>query len=188
MIRKPVFWFTGLSGSGKTTLCHRLAAELYQRHMAAHVLDGDELRATICSDLGFSLDDRRENIRRIIALANSLASSGMTTLVAAITPLNDMRREARCALAAYYEIYVSAPLEVCELRDVKGFYRKARSGQIRHFTGVESVFEEPQQADLICRTDIETVEESAEAVLRFALSRKEFSPGFGPDRKAGMPS
>ena len=127
MTKGAVFCFTGLSGSGKSTLCGTLAAELLRSQVKVHMLDGDELRRTLCCDLSFSLEDRKENIKRIAYVAGTLAECGVTTLVAAITPLNEMRREARRSLVSYYEIFVSAPLEVCEQRDVKGLYKKARS-------------------------------------------------------------
>ena len=171
MSNAAVFWFTGLSGSGKSTLCEALSSQLCSRGFSVQVLDGDELRKTLCCDLTFSADDRTENVRRIICVAELLSRSEVITLVAAITPLTSMRAEARRRLSPYYEIFVNAPYPVCELRDVKGLYKQARCGAIKDFTGLQSVYEEPSTSDLVCFTDRESKEESVSKLLTFTLSK-----------------
>lgn len=162
----PIVWFTGLSGSGKSTLCRALADALTARGMLVHVLDGDELRQTVCADLGFTRADREENVRRIAELAGMLAARGVTVLVAAITPYRAMRKGLREVLDRYVEIYVDAPLATCMARDPKGLYRRAMNGELRNFTGVSDVYEEPEQPDVICGTDHTGVELSVSRLIR----------------------
>ncbi|MES2390279.1 MAG: adenylyl-sulfate kinase [Acidobacteriota bacterium] len=149
----PVLWFTGLSGSGKSTLCRGLEQVLVARCSPVHVLDGDELRQTLCADLGFTYADRIENIRRIGVLANTLANSGVTVLVAAITPYQVMRSDLRKSLPRYVEVYVDTPLATCIARDPKGLYVRAMAGQIQNFTGISDVYEMPESPDIVCSTD-----------------------------------
>jgi adenylyl-sulfate kinase len=146
-------WLTGLSGAGKTTLARATAATLGRQGWQVEVLDGDDLRRTLCADLGFSREDRTENIRRIIVRANELVERGIVVLVAAITPYEELRRAARGVIENYLEVWVNAPLEVCSARDPKTLYAKARRGEIANFTGVSDVYESPQNADLMLRTD-----------------------------------
>ena len=161
----PVLWFTGLSGSGKTTAARYVEAALKARGIAAERLDGDELRATICKGLGFSREERLENIRRIAYVANLLSRNGVVTLVSAITPYREMRAYLRDTVPGYTEIYVRCSLEECERRDVKGLYAKARRGEIAAFTGISDPYEEPEAPDLLIDTEKETVEESGEKIV-----------------------
>jgi len=159
--RGKVIWFTGLSGAGKTTLARALAEALPQ---PVRVLDADEVRAQLCADLGYTLADRHENIRRIAALARQLADEGNTVLVAAITPLEAMREDVRREIPAVFEVFVDTPLEVCEQRDPKGLYARARAGLLPHFTGIDSPYERPTHPDAIC-LHTHTVAESVAALL-----------------------
>lgn len=159
-----VLWFTGLSGSGKTTTARAVAAELLRRGFRVELLDGDELRNTVCKGLGFSRDDRMENIRRIVYICKLLSRHGVTVLVSAIAPYRDMRAYAREQLPGYTEIFVDCPLEVCERRDVKGLYAKARRGEIRHFTGISDVYDKPERPDITVDTQFCTVEENSRRI------------------------
>ena len=155
-----VVWFTGLSGAGKSTLCAATADALRERGYAVQILDGDQMRKGLSANLGFSEEDRTENVRRIAHVADLLAANGILALVALISPLRAMRDIARAIVPDLLEIFVEAPLETCEARDPKGLYRRARSGQIANFTGIDSPFEAPLQPDLVCHTAAETVVES----------------------------
>ncbi len=148
----PVLWFTGLSGSGKTTTARCVEAILRERGVRTELLDGDELRETICRGLGFAREDRLENIRRIAYVAKLLSRNGVTVLVSAITPYREMRDYVRAHVPGYTEIYVRCPLEECEKRDVKGLYAKARRGEIAAFTGISDPYEEPTDADVVIDT------------------------------------
>lgn len=158
-------WFTGLSGSGKSTICLALAEELEHRMRRTQILDGDTVRQQLCSDLGFSMEDRCENIRRLSYVANLLAENGIIVLVAAITPLRKMQEMVRSAIPDVLQVYVDAPLELCEARDVKGLYQQARIGRITNLTGLGSPYEPPLSPDVICHTAIEAVTESSAKVL-----------------------
>ncbi|MHB1672779.1 MAG: adenylyl-sulfate kinase [Acidobacteriaceae bacterium] len=164
-------WFTGLSGSGKTTICRYLQMELATRDMEVEVLDGDVVRTHLCKDLGFSEADRKENIRRIAQVAQMLTHHGKVVLVAAISPYRSGRDEARSSIGNFIEVYVNAPLSVCEQRDPKGLYHKARAGMIHGFTGIDDPYEAPVSPDVECLTGIESPKESVakvmEAVLQF---------------------
>lgn len=157
-----VIWFTGLSGAGKTTLATRFERILFSRGVAAYLLDGDILRTGLCQDLGFSITDRRENVRRAGEVACILADAGFVVLAAFISPFRLERDQIRAKLppGRYLEIYVDASVEVCEKRDVKGLYRRARANLIADFTGISSPYEPPLTPELTCRTDQETIEES----------------------------
>ncbi|MFZ5646009.1 MAG: adenylyl-sulfate kinase [Bacillota bacterium] len=157
-------WFTGLSGSGKTTIALTLKNKLRERNCKAALLDGDRMRRTLTKGLGFSREDREENMRRIGLLAHRLSQRGFVVLVSAISPLREVREELRNKLGDFIEVYVNAPLEVCEKRDVKGLYRLARMGNIRSFTGIDSPYEHPLSPDVECLTDRESVGESTEKV------------------------
>jgi bifunctional enzyme CysN/CysC len=158
-------WFTGLSGSGKTTLCNAVYERLAARGYKLELLDGDTVRKHLGKGLGFSREDRDENIRRIGFVAGLLTRNGVIALVAAISPYRAVRHEVRASIGDFVEVYVNAPLEVCEARDPKGLYRKARAGEIRGFTGVDDPYEPPLQPEVECRTDHENVAESVLKVL-----------------------
>ena len=168
-----VIWLTGLSGSGKSTLAVALESLLFRRGIASMILDGDNLRHGLCADLGFSLQDRAENIRRAGEVARMMAESGLVVISSLISPLRREREAVRSACHAsgvnFAEVFVSAPLAECEKRDPRGLYRKARSGEIKGFTGIDSPYEAPEQPDLILHTEKEKVEASVEALLQFVL-------------------
>ncbi len=160
-----IIWLTGLSGAGKSTLCGLLAIELGQRGWPVQTLDGDDLRKGLCSDLGFSAADRAENVRRTVHVAGLIAQTGSIVLVALITPFQSLRDMVRFHLPNILEVFVDAPLSVCERRDPKGLYKRARAGELQNFTGVDSPFEIPAAPDIVCRTDQETVQASATRIL-----------------------
>jgi adenylylsulfate kinase len=166
-----VIWFTGLSGSGKSTLCRSLEEELRIRDYGVQILDGDEMRKELCADLGFSTQDRTENIRRITCVGNLLAQNGIIVLVAAIAPQRSMRDAVRRSMAQFVEVFVDAPLSVCEQRDPKGLYKRARAGEIPDFTGLGSPYEPPLYPDVICHTDQEEIAQSTDKVLQTVLAR-----------------
>jgi adenylylsulfate kinase len=160
-----VIWLTGLSSAGKTTLGKDLLERLRAQGKNVEMLDGDVIRQHICRDLGFSRADRDENVRRIAFVADLLSRNGIIVIVSAISPYRAARDEVRHRMPDFIEVYVNAPLEVCELRDVKGLYKKARAGEIREFSGIDDVYEPPLQPEVECRTDLESVEESIEKIL-----------------------
>jgi len=163
--RGLVVWFTGLSGAGKSTIARAVCERLCASGLSAEMLDGDELRRHLTRDLGFTRRDRDENIRRITFVAGMLARNRVIALVSVISPYRAARDAARAQLANFIEVYVNAPLDVCEARDPKGLYRRARAGQLRGFTGIDDPYESPIRAEVECRTDRETVSESVERVL-----------------------
>jgi bifunctional enzyme CysN/CysC len=158
-------WFTGLSSAGKSTLSHVVYERLWTRGYRVELIDGDEVRRNLSRDLSFSKEDRDENIRRIGFLADLLTRNGIISLVGAISPYRAIRDEIRGKIPNFLEVYVNAPLKVCESRDVKGLYRKARAGEIRSFTGIDDPYEPPLHPDVECRTDMETVRDSADKVV-----------------------
>ena len=158
-------WLTGLSSAGKTTLSTAVAARLIERGHRVELLDGDEIRRNLCSDLGFSKHDRDENIRRIGYVAGLLSRNGVIVVVAVISPYREARDAVRRSIPNFVEVYVNAPLAVCESRDVKGLYRKARSGAITGFTGVDDPYEAPLNPEVECRTDLETLEDCVAKIL-----------------------
>ncbi|MBD1829106.1 adenylyl-sulfate kinase [Microcoleus vaginatus GB1-A2] len=160
-----ILWFTGLSGSGKTTLTKALEPELKARGCKVEILDGDVVRTNLSKGLGFSQEDRDTNIRRIGFVAHLLSRNGVVAMTAAISPYRAIRDEIRAMEPNFVEVYVTAPLEVCEVRDVKGLYAKARAGEIKGFTGIDDPYEEPLNPEIICYTERETVEESVKKVL-----------------------
>ena len=168
-----MIWFTGLSGSGKSTLAIALERELQNRGLLCRILDGDNIRSGINNNLGFSAEDRVENIRRIAEIGKLFVDTGIITIAAFISPNNDLREMASNIIGKenFMEIYVSTPIEECERRDVKGLYAKARKGEIKNFTGISAPFEEPQHPDLAIDTSRLSVEESVRELLNLILPR-----------------
>ena len=161
-----ILWFTGLSGAGKSTLATHLTPILKAKGCRVEVLDGDEVRENLSKGLGFSKEDRDTNVRRIGFVANMLARNGVASITAAISPYREVRDEIRKkSHAPFVEVYVEAPLDVLEERDVKGLYKKARAGIIKNFTGVSDPYEAPENAEVVVHTGKETVEESAKKIL-----------------------
>jgi adenylylsulfate kinase len=175
--RSAVLWFTGLSGAGKSTLAHAVEEELHQTGCRTIVLDGDNVRHGLCSDLGFSIEDRRENIRRIAEAAKLVAEAGVIAMTAFISPFRTDRERARSLFphGDFIEIYCMAPLEVCEARDVKGLYRRARTGEVKEFTGVSSPYEAPLNPELTVDTGGQPLEECVSEVLTYLRQRKIFT-------------
>ena len=173
--RGAVIWLTGLSGAGKSTVAQSLERELFQRGMHTYVLDGDNIRHGLNSNLGFSPDDRVENIRRVSEVARLMADAGTVVITAFISPYRMDRSRAReIALegnAEFIEVFVDAPLEVCEARDPKNLYKKARAGQIREFTGIDAPYEAPADPEIVVHTDQQTVDESVATILEQLLPR-----------------
>jgi adenylylsulfate kinase len=159
-------WFTGLSSAGKTTLSRAVRERIRAAGAPVEMLDGDEVRQHLCRGLGFNREDRDENIRRIGYVAGLLTRNGVVVLVSAISPYRSTREEVRRRIGSFIEVYVNAPLEVCEKRDVKGLYRKARSGELPAFTGLDDPYEHPVSPEVECRTDLETLAESVDKVWR----------------------
>ena len=161
-------WFTGLSGSGKTTITNLLVKDLLQRGSKLEVLDGDVVRENLSKGLGFSKEDRDTNIRRIAFVANLLSRNGVPVITAAISPYREIRDEARQMMDdRFIEVYIKASVEVCEDRDVKGLYAKARSGEIKEFTGVSDPYEEPTNPEITVETETQSPEESAAQILTY---------------------
>lgn len=174
--RSVMVWFTGLSGSGKSTIAIALERELHKRGLICRILDGDNIRSGINNNLGFSPEDRVENIRRIAEVSKLFIDTGIITLAAFISPNNDLR-EMACNIIGpdnFLEIYVSTPLEACEKRDVKGLYAKARKGEIKEFTGISAPFEEPARPALTLDTSCLSLEESVGRLLELILPRVEY--------------
>jgi adenylylsulfate kinase len=166
--RGATLWFTGLSGSGKSTVARHVEALLSQRGIYTYTLDGDNVRHGLCSDLGFSPTDRVENIRRIGEVCKLFTDSGCLTLAAFVSPYRADRERVRAIMGGdFVEVYVAADLAVCESRDPKGLYKKARAGQIADFTGISAPYEAPETPEIMLRTDEESVEASAARVLRY---------------------
>ena len=165
--RGVMLWFTGLSGSGKSTVAVALERELHRRGRLCRLLDGDNIRTGINAGLGFSADDRRENIRRIAEVGKLFVDTGIITLAAFVSPTEELRTLARDIIGAddFKEIFVATPLEECERRDVKGLYARARRGEVKNFTGISAPFEAPQNPALVLDTTDTPVEESVGKVL-----------------------
>lgn len=173
-----VVWFTGLSGAGKTTLATSLERQLFQKGCLVYLLDGDALRLGLCSELGFSIADRKENVRRTGAVARIFADAGFIVLVALISPFRQDRERIRTSLAQgqFVEVFVNAPLEICEKRDVKGLYQKARTGLISEFTGVSSPYEPPLKPELNLQTDRMSIKECLDKIHAHIVTRIAFVP------------
>ncbi|MGE5644329.1 MAG: adenylyl-sulfate kinase [Acidobacteriota bacterium] len=164
--RGVTVWFTGLSGAGKSTISEAVEKALRSRGYKVESLDGDIVRQNLTKGLGFSKEDRDENIRRIGFVAHLLSRNGVVVLVSAISPYREIREEVRGRIGDFVEVFVNAPLKTCEERDVKGLYKKARAGEIKGFTGIDDPYEAPLKPEVECRTDLESVEESVAKVLR----------------------
>jgi adenylylsulfate kinase len=169
--RGCVIWFTGLSGAGKTTIADALSSELLMRGSRVEILDGDVVRENLSKGLGFSKEDRDINIRRIGFVAHLLARNGVKVITAAISPYRAIRDEVRNEVGDFMEVYVSTPIEVCEQRDVKGLYAKARAGEIKGFTGVDDPYEPPLAPEIELSTIGETPHESAGRIIKELESR-----------------
>ena len=170
--RSIVLWFTGLSGSGKSTLAHALEEKLFQKGCRTFVLDGDNVRYGLNSNLDFSEKGRTENIRRISEVSKLMLESGLIVMTAFISPFNKDREDARKLISSddFIEIFCKASLEACEARDVKGLYKRARAGEIKNYTGIDSPYEVPEKPELIIDTDNQSLEESASTIFSFLES------------------
>lgn len=164
-----VIWFTGLSGSGKSTIANAVETQLFQQRIHTFSLDGDNIRKGINKDLGFSLEDRSENIRRIAEVAKLFVDSGVIVLASFISPLQRDRQLAKKIIGEdnIIEVFINTSLEECERRDVKGLYRKARAGEIKDFTGIGSPYETPEDPDLEIKTENETIGNSVQNIISF---------------------
>lgn len=171
--RGAVIWFTGLSGSGKSTLAHEVEEQLYRLGARTFVFDGDNVRHGLCSDLGFSLPDRSENIRRIGEMARLFVEAGVIALTAFISPLCKDREQLRQRIGDndFIEIYCRCSVAICESRDVKGLYRRARAGEIKDFTGISSPYEAPQQAELVLDSGTDSLQHCVERVVALLMQR-----------------
>lgn len=169
--RPRLIWFTGLSGSGKSTLAVQLEAALHARGFKTYLLDGDNIRSGLNKDLAFTDDARVENIRRISEVCKLFLDAGVVLLSAFISPFQADRDQVKRIVGAdnYVEVFVDAPLEVCEQRDVKGLYKKARAGEVKNFTGISSPYERPDDPDIVIHTDQITVEEAIDALVKAVL-------------------
>lgn len=170
-----VLWFTGLPASGKTTMANAVEQRLHALGGHSYILDGDNLRRGLTKDLGFTAADRVENVRRVAEVAKLFVDAGLIVLVAVISPFRDERRMARRMMeeGEFIEVFVDAPLEVCEQRDPKGLYRKARAGEIKNFTGIDSPYEPPESPDIVLKTAERSVDELADQVITYLQTRVE---------------
>ncbi len=171
----PVVWFTGLSGAGKTTIAQAVGSHLKNIGASVEVLDADKLRQDLSMDLGFTSEDRKKNVRRISALADTLNQAGNIVLVACIAPYRQLRAEIRASHPLFIEVFVNAPLAVCERRDVKGLYAKARRGEITEFTGISAPYEPPLAPEVECRTDTEPLEVCCAKVIQAIGMEKSYA-------------
>lgn len=169
-------WFTGLSGAGKTTISQNLERELYNRGYLTQILDGDNIRSGINNNLSFTEVDRMENIRRIAEISKLLVNNGVITLNSFISPTHEIREIAKTIIGAenFIEVFVNTPIDICEQRDVKGLYKKARKGEIINFTGIDSPFEPPINHNIELHTHIHTLEESVQQCLEVILPQVEY--------------
>ena len=169
--RGKVVWLTGLSGAGKTTIANQLELELYKRGFVTQILDGDIIRSGINSNLGFSVDEREENIRRVAEVSKLFVHCGIICFNSFISPTKEIREKAKQIIGEqnFIEVFVNTSLAICEKRDVKGLYKKARAGKIKNFTGIDSPYEKPEKPDLILNSDNMTIEESVNKCLEYLL-------------------
>lgn len=169
--KAKIIWMTGLSGSGKTTIAIGLEQELYKHGYLTQVLDGDNVRTGINNNLGFSVDERTENIRRIAEVSKLFLNCGIITINCFVSPMRNMRQMAKDIIGSddFLEVYINTPLEVCEKRDVKGLYKKAREGKIKDFTGIDAPFEAPENADIEIKTADISVEQAVDQLLKKIL-------------------
>ena len=165
--QSAVIWFTGLSGSGKSSVANALEQALAAQGKHTYLLDGDNVRHGLCADLGFSAEDRTENLRRVGAVAGLMVDAGLLVLSAFISPYRSQRELVKSLIppGKFIEVHIATPLEVCEQRDVKGLYKKARAGEISHFTGISDPYEAPQAADLVLDTSVTSLEDSVQQLL-----------------------
>ncbi|MEJ2575666.1 MAG: adenylyl-sulfate kinase [Gammaproteobacteria bacterium] len=165
--RSFILWFTGLSGAGKSTLAHAVEERLHQMGCRTYVLDGDNVRHGLCADLGFSEADRIENIRRIGEVAKLMVEAGVIAMTAFISPFRAERQKVRSLMGEgeFIEVYCKCSLEICESRDVKGLYAKARAGLIKNYTGISSPYEEPEAAEIVIQTDAMSIDDSVDRVI-----------------------
>jgi adenylylsulfate kinase len=169
--KSVILWFTGLSGAGKSTLAHAVEKELFDKRCRTYVFDGDNVRHGLCSDLGFSVEDRQENIRRIGEMTKLFLEAGVIALTAFISPYQTDRNRVRSLVKQreFIEVYCEADLSVCEQRDVKGLYAKARRGDIKNFTGISSPYEPPLKPELVLNTGQESLEDCVDKVLAYLI-------------------
>ena len=174
--KAKVLWLTGLSGSGKSTIAQALERRLHNNGFFAQALDGDNIRSGINNNLGFTVEDRTENIRRISEVAKLYLNSGVITICSFISPTIKIRDYAKSIVGEddFIEIFINTSLQICEERDVKGLYKKARKGEIKNFTGIDSPYEVPVNADLVVKTTQQTVEESVEEIYLHILEKITF--------------
>lgn len=167
--RGVILWFTGLSGAGKSTIAHALEERLHMMGCRTFVFDGDNVRHGLCGDLGFSVVDRTENIRRVGEMVKLFLDAGVIALTAFISPLRSDRRRVRQLVGEgdFIEVYCRCSLDVCEARDVKGLYKKARAGEIKEFTGISSPYEEPETPELVLDTDKHTLDECVDQLVEY---------------------
>jgi adenylylsulfate kinase len=167
--KSAILWFTGFSCAGKSTLAYKIEEQLLKRGLRAYVLDGDNVRIGLNKDLGFSAEDRKENIRRIGEVAKLFVDAGLIVMAAFISPYEKDRESVRSIVQddEFVEIYVKCSLDVCERRDIKGFYKKARAGIIKNFTGIDDPYEEPEHPEIVVETDKMTVEKSVEKIMNY---------------------
>lgn len=170
--RSAILWFTGLSGSGKSTIANALEEYLHRQQLRTYILDGDNVRHGLCGDLGFSDEDRKENIRRIGEVAKLFIDAGVMVLTSFISPFREDRDLVRNIVHdfEFIEIHVKCPLEICEARDVKGLYQRARKGEIKQFTGIDSPYETPDDAEITLDTSALSVEDSVEKIYEYLLN------------------
>jgi len=171
--QSAVLWFTGLSGSGKSSVANALEQALAAQGKHTYLLDGDNVRHGLCADLGFSAEDRTENLRRVGAVAGLMVDAGLLVLSAFISPYRNQRELVKSFIppGKFIEVHIATPLEVCEQRDVKGLYKKARAGEITHFTGISDPYEAPQAADLVLDTSVTSLEDSVQQLLALLKQR-----------------
>ena len=172
--QSALLWFTGMSGSGKSTVAHAVEALLYDHGVRTYVLDGDNIRHGLNKDLGLSPEDRKENIRRIAEVSKIMVDAGILVFCAFIAPYRESRAFVRELMGdlPYFECFVKCPLDVCEQRDPKGLYAKARSGEIKNMTGISAPYEEPENPDLVLETDTSSLDESVDRVMRFLIDQE----------------